>query len=73
MKRILRNFAIGLSGVMLVVIVALRVRSYFALDFIQWTDTRHFPALVSCGGRVIISYQHWPNGAGGNEPGWKMG
>ena len=48
-------------------------RSYRIIDYIQWTDHRHFPGFVSSEGRMIYSYQFWPNGVGGNEPGVTFG
>ena len=71
--RRLLNLLTALSLLLCVVVVALWVRSRQATDYVQWTDTRHFPGLASSGGRVILSYQFFPHGAGGNEAGWGAG
>ena len=39
----------------------------------QWNDGRRFRAIASSGGRVIVTHQFWPGGAGGNPPGWSVG
>src|SRR4051812_42288013 len=56
-----------------VAILVMWVRSSDIIDYTQWTDGRHFPGLVSSGGRVIYSYQFWPHGVGGNKPGFSAG
>jgi hypothetical protein len=56
-----------------VAITVLWFRSRRNVEYLQWTDTRHFPGLVSSQGRVIYSYQFFYSGAGGNDPGWSFG
>jgi hypothetical protein len=70
---ILYNAATVLSLVLCVATAALWVRSYGLIDWVQWTDHRHFPGVVSSDGRMIYSYQFWPNGVGGNTPGLTAG
>src|SRR5687767_14684684 len=47
-------------------VCVLWVRSYGLIDWVQWTDHRHFPGVASSDGRMIYSYQFWPDGVGGN-------
>jgi hypothetical protein len=70
-----RRFSIPstLSLLLCVAVVVLWVRSLWVIDYIQWTDHRHFPAVVSSDGRIIYSYQFWPNGVGGNQSGLGIG
>ena len=56
-----------------VAVCVLWVRSHGRIDWVQWTDHRHFPGFVSSDGRIIYSYQFWPDGVGGNTPGLTAG
>ena len=62
-----------LSLLLLVATVILWVRSRTLIDYLQWTDHRHFPGVGSSDGRIIYTYQFWPDGVGGNEPGFGLG
>ena len=73
MRRWFFNVVAGICVILLGATVVLWLRSAQKVDYVQWTDKRHFPGLVSSGGRIIWSYQFFPNGAGGNTPGWTMG
>jgi hypothetical protein len=68
-----RIIVAGLWFLPLLLCIGIWVRSLWTLDYVHWTDQRHFPAIVSSGGRVMYTYQFWPGGAGGNDPGWKVG
>jgi hypothetical protein len=69
------GFKIRLSILMLAaaLVLVLWIRSRKHVEYIQWTDGRHIPGVVSSQGRVIYSYQFFQGGAGGNDPGWSMG
>ena len=73
MKHRLLTILATLSLLLLVALLALWIRSRTVIDYLQWTDHRHFPGFVSSDGRIIYSYQFWPNGVGGNEPGLGAG
>jgi hypothetical protein len=70
-----RSFRIRLSILVMLAgtIVVLWIRSRTNVEYLQWTDGRHIPGVVSSQGRVIYSYQFFQGGVGGNEPGWSFG
>jgi hypothetical protein len=71
--RITFNITALLSALLCIATAVLWVRSHGLIDYVHWTDQRHFPAVVSSDGRVIYSYQFWSGGVGGNKPGFAIG
>src|SRR5215203_25970 len=72
-RRTLSTFCAAFSLLLGMAICVLWVRSRAVIDWVQWTDHRHFPGFVSSDGRILYTYQFWPNGVGGNEPGLTAG
>jgi hypothetical protein len=73
MRRRLFHFCAAVSLILLLLAPVMWLRSLRNVEYIQWTDARHFPGIASSGGRVIWSYQFFPNGVGGNTLGWTIG
>src|SRR5687768_377004 len=73
MKRHLFKLRGAIWMLLLAGIIAVWIRSLTIVDYVQWSDHRHFPGFVSSDGRLIYSYQFWPNGVGGNDPGFGAG
>jgi hypothetical protein len=71
--QILFNLSAFLSLLICMATAAFWVRSRTMIDYLRWTDHRHFPALVSSDGRIICGYQFWDGGVGGGETGFGVG
>jgi hypothetical protein len=72
-RRLLSNLCVATSVLLCIAIGVFWFRSYGSIDWVQWTDHRHFPGVVSSDGRILYTYQFWPNGVGGNTPGLTAG
>jgi len=71
--RILSSITLFASLLILLLTAILWLRSSTLIDYLQWTDNRHIPGLVSSDGRIIYTYQYFSGGAGGNNPGVAIG
>lgn len=58
-------------AIMLVVVTAAWMTSYWRYHSITWTDTRRFVSIISGGGRLTLTHQFWENGTAAS-PGWSL-
>ena len=69
MKRRSRVILRRAMSVMLLLVLAIWVRSYWRCDSLMWTDSRRFINLISSGGRLNVTETFWDSGTA-SPPGW---